>query len=200
MVKTFLPDNPSIIEAGSHYGEDTEKMASLWPNRTIYAFVPFPHSFNLTQEKAKKFSNVLCYQYALGNKNEIVVATSGDGASSLLNPNSILDPYIAFDQKPIKVESIILDTWAKNNNVTKIDFMWLDMEGYELAALKASPEIGSTVKAIYTEVNFQEFREGNCFYDEIKQWLGQQGFKEEWTRFWSVDSMSWQGNVLFVCQ
>lgn len=48
------------------------------------------------------------------------------------------------------------------------------------------------------EVNLQEFREGSCFYSEVKSWLEPQGFQIVWHHIWDTMNMSWQGNVLFV--
>lgn len=197
LVKKYIPDNPVIVEAGAHHGEDTLIMSKKWPHSRIYAFEPLQNSFEITRNKVSGLTNVTCYNLALSNKAgkaEFYICQSGEGASSLLKPQPILDNFLIFAKTPVTVECVVLDEWAKANNVKSVDFMWLDMEGAELMALKASPKILKTVKAIYTEVNFQEFREGNCFYDEIKGWLEEQGFKEIWSQL----NTSWQGNVLFV--
>jgi len=72
--------------------------------------------------------------------------------------------------------------------------MWLDMEGNELNALKAALSILPTVKAIFTEVNFQEFWHGAVQYDTLKSWLAHYNFKEIWRDI----RPGWNGNVLFV--
>jgi FkbM family methyltransferase len=201
LVKTFLPDDPYILEAGAHHGEDTIKISATWPKAKIFAFEPLKTSFRKLHDATANLLNVQCYQYALSNINgkaDFHICITGDGASSLLKPNSILDKWMIFTKQVIKVDTIILDHWAEINNVNKIDFMWLDMEGAELMVLKASPEILSKVKVIYTEVNYQEFREGNCFYKDINDYLLSQGFKEIWNHSWNVDEQSWQGNVLYV--
>lgn len=201
LVKKYLPENPVILEAGAHYGEDTLKISAMWPLGTVHAFEPLPQSFEILKQKVSSSPNVKPYSYALNDyigKANFYICTNGDSASSLLPPQPILDPILFFDKKPIEVDCITLDYWASKNRVDHIDFMWLDMEGAELIVLKASPQILPTVKVIYTEVNFQEFRAGNCFYEEIKEWLEAQGFKIVWQHLWDTWNMSWQGNVLFV--
>ena len=68
----------------------------------------------------------------------------------------------------------------------------------ELKAIKASSKIMKTVKVIYTEVSYQEFREGNCFYNDVKDWLTKLGFEEVWNHSWQTDNIPWQGNIVFV--
>ena len=70
-----------------------------------------------------------------------------------------------------------IDSWAAENKVTRIDAMWLDMQGLECATLKASPVIMKTVQVLYTEVNFEETYEGCVLYDEYRDWLYSLGFK-----------------------
>lgn len=196
-IKEFLPESPNILEAGAHHGEDTDFISKKWPSGTIYAFEPLPFSYEKLVEKTKSATNVKAFQYALSDTIGNVpfyVCESGDSASSLLAPQAILNGILAFKPEPILVEATTIDKWAAENGITSIDFMWLDMEGNELRALKASPNILTTVKVIYTEVNFQEFREGNAFYDEIKEFLENLGFEEKWSHV----NTSWQGNVLFV--
>ena len=200
LVKKILPNNPNILEAGANCGEDTVNLCQVWPNANIFSFEPLLMSYDKLIKKVSNFSNVKCFPYALNNftgKTNFYLCFH-NAASSLLKPNSILDPHMSFQKETIEVDCIILDDWASSNNISKIDFMSLDMEGAELMVLKSSPKIMSTVKAIYTEVNYQEFRDGNCFYEEVKIFLEEQGFEEVWNHSWQLDGQEWQGNVLYI--
>jgi len=86
------------------------------------------------------------------------------------------------------------DAWAKDHAVDHIDFMWLDMQGYELHALKASPNILKTVKVILTEVEFVEAYEGQYLSYDIKDWLEKNGF----VMIAQNISAGWYGDMLFV--
>ena len=99
-----------------------------------------------------------------------------------------------FDQIPIQVSCITLNEWAAMNKISRIDFMWLDMEGYELYALQNALNILSSVSAIYTEISFELIRENSCLYDDLKAFIEKQGFVEVWKRSWS----SRQGDALFM--
>ena len=46
LVKKFLPNNPNILEAGAHCGEDTVVMCEVWPNANIFSFEPLLISYD----------------------------------------------------------------------------------------------------------------------------------------------------------
>jgi hypothetical protein len=72
--------------------------------------------------------------------------------------------------------------------------MWLDIEGIEQQVLECSPEILSTVKVIYTETNFFEFRKGTTQYDSLSEFLESAGFVL--AAHWYNEGL--QGNAIFV--
>ena len=45
---------------------------------------------------------------------------------------------------------------TKKNKVKNVDFLWLDMQGYELPALKSASKLLKNVKVIYAEACFVE--------------------------------------------
>ena len=159
LLKKILPENPIILEAGAQFGEDTQWMSQLWPAGTIYAFEPSPASFAELHKVAMQRENVFAIPLALSNQKGQFFFYLAGGASSLLKPqDSFNNDYFHSDlDNPITVNSVILDEWAQENKVDKIDFMWLDMEGNELNALEGSLSMLKHVKLIYTEVNLQRF-------------------------------------------
>ncbi|HJZ24264.1 MAG TPA: FkbM family methyltransferase [Candidatus Babeliales bacterium] len=196
LLKKILPANPIIIEAGAQFGEDTQWMSQLWPQGKIYAFEPSPESFAELQKIAAKYHNITATQIALSNTKEELPFYLAGGASSLLKPqDSFNNDYFHSDlNHPIIVPVVTLDEWAANNNVTTIDFMWLDMEGNELNALEGALNSLQNVKLIYTEVNLQKFWHGCAMYDDVKAWMEKHGF----TEIWSDIVPHWHGNVLFI--
>jgi 2-O-methyltransferase len=194
----FLPENPVILEAGAHKGKDTVEMARLWRGGTIYAFETVPVLYKKLENNTRNFKNVHCYQFALGQKDgtEIMYLSSGasDGSSSLLPPKELLKifPTVYFDEE-LPVTTITLDGWAESNNIQKIDFMWLDLQGMELNVLKSGKNILQTVTAIYTEVSTIEVYKDQTLYANLKEWLATNGFSIERE---AVETSG--GNVLFI--
>ena len=180
----FLPDNPVILEAGAHKGKDTVEMARLWPGGIIHAFEPVPHIFRLLENNTRNLKNVHCYQLALGDARGIeslfVSSGASDGSSSLLPPKELLNdfPTVYFDEE-LPVNTTTLDEWAMENDVSEIDFMWLDLQGMELQVLQSGKTILKTVKGIYSEVSSVEGYSGQTLYHELRAWLEKEGFHVE---------------------
>ena len=194
-VRSFLPENPVILEAGGHFGEDTIRMKSVWQNATMHAFEPLPSSFEKMLKNTRDLSQVYCYPYALtsySGETNFYIDIPNNAASSIGYPVEWNETE--FEKEPIQVSCITINEWAKLNSVSRIDFMWLDMEGHELFALQHATDILHAVQAIYTEISFVPIREGSCSYTDLRAFLESQGFYEVWK---SCDSGRF-GDALFI--
>jgi len=197
LVASYLPLNPVVLEAGSRDGNDAEVMCNRWADGHIHVFEPMPNLFANTLKKLEKYPNASCYELALNSESgfaSMYICNNNDGASSLLHPSNMLSQILEFDRQLLVVPCLTVDDWAEKYGVDHIDFMWLDMEGNELHVLKASRQILKLASAVYTEINFLEFRESTPVYREFKEWLEGQGFEE----VWKEGDGTWQGNALFV--
>ena len=118
-----------------------------------------------------------------------------DYSSSLLEPKEHLDefPQIRFEEE-IRVPVTTLASWATREGIDRIDAMWLDMQGYELAALKAAGPILETTRAIIMEVSLTELYAGIPLWRDVRAWLEGQGFRIE-GEHWYPESF---GDVLAV--
>jgi 2-O-methyltransferase len=179
-IKQYLPHNPIIVEAGAYDGADTEIMAKMWPAGKVYAFEPVPRLFERIVQKTKLLKNVQCFQLALGDKSgslPFYVSEPWDASSSLAAPKEHIQIYPGVQfPRVINVDVKTLDQWAAENNVTRVDFLYLDMQGYEPAMLMASKKVLKTVRVIYTEVNTKELYANIILYPQLTQWLASQGF------------------------
>lgn len=195
LIARFLPEDPKIIEAGGHHGTETVKFVQKWPKATIYSFEPHPDSFQRLCAATRHFSNVRTIPYALADKEgkaTLHTCLVNDGASSLLPSSNWMADY--YQGPKVEVRCEVLDKWCERNQVHKVDFLWLDMEGMELPVLQSSPQILETVCAIYTETNFQEYRKGMTQYNALKSFLEKKGFAL--VAHWYMENF--QGDALFV--
>ena len=185
LVKPYLPENPIIIEAGSFNGSDTKKLATFWPQGTVYAFEPVPEIYALLLENVKDIQTIHPQNIALfestGNATFHVSMHPKKPerpfqAGSLLQPTKRLELSPVLYPSTIIVPTITLDEWATQNNITHIDFAWLDMQGTELNVLKASPNMLATLKVIHMEVEFIQAYANQYVKEDVEQYLGNHGF------------------------
>ncbi|MFA6066322.1 MAG: FkbM family methyltransferase [Candidatus Babeliaceae bacterium] len=208
VLKKYLPQDLVIVEAGACDGGDTMRMAHVFKNGFIHSFEPVPQLFQCVLKNTQNLYNVKAYPYALSDKNgnvDMYISTldrdphSPSASSSLLPPKEHLRYSDVRFNSIITVPGITLDSWAQYYNVDHIDFMWLDMQGFELNVLKASPRIFKTVKAIFTEVSFVEAYAGQYLFEDVKAWLENEGFVMIGANFTNPrDPAQWYGDAFFI--
>lgn len=195
----YLPKNPIILEAGAYNGADTLDFCRVWPEATVYAFEPVPTVFQRLKENTAQHQQVKLFQEALGPRTGTIQMHISSGASA--GSSSILTPKLHLKYHPdvefkedILVNVITLQDWGEREQVKKIDFLWLDLQGAELQVLQAAGELLNTVSVIHTEVSFGEIYENGADYSELKTWLEQAGFEL------IIESFPWpdMGNTVFV--
>ncbi|MCL5875923.1 MAG: FkbM family methyltransferase [Candidatus Dependentiae bacterium] len=206
LIKHYLSDKPTIVEAGAFNGSDTKKLAAFWPEATIHTFEPVPEIFTLLEENTRQIPTIHRYPVALSNtieKQRFYVSQKPSRperpfqAGSLHEPHERLQHSDAIYPTTITVQTTTLDAWSHENNVQQVDFLWLDAQGHELAIAQGAPQILKTVQVIYTEVHFIHAYKEQPLYEELKSWIESQGFTMIAKDF--TDQQTWFfGNALFV--
>jgi FkbM family methyltransferase len=122
-------------------------------------------------------------------------AEGGEQSSSLLPPSATRKefPFVGFREETIPVRVTRLEEWAAVNNVRPIDFLWLDLQGMELAALEGCGDLLSAVAAIHCEVQNVALYDQAPMYPEVSAWLQRRGFRVAHEALFRRG-----GNVLFV--
>ena len=201
-IASHLPTAPVIIEAGVANGVNTEEMAHFWSGAVIHGFEPIPKAREMALSRTRNFADrVFIHPYALGDSSsKLSMHVSGTGeaadtqSSSLLKPTGHLEEYNFVEFKDmLEVDVVTLDDWALQAGVSQVDFMWLDLQGYELKALQGATNLLKSVKVMHIEVSHRPLFENGVLFPELSQWLRSQGFKP------CVDAtFRLGGNVLFA--
>jgi len=126
--------NPVIIDCGANIGMSVLFFKWLYPNSIIYAFEPSPSIFEMLQKNisANKLENVFCYNVALADKTATVQFFEPDGiAGSLTGSLS----HERNDGTPVEVQAMPLSAFIRENNITSIDYLKMDIEGAETAVI-----------------------------------------------------------------
>ena len=198
-LRSWLREDPVIVIAGAHAGQDCLELSRTWPAGHVHAFEPVPSLFRRLIHNARRCENVTAYMLALadrcGKGRMHVSSGASDASSSLMMPKEHLrtNPDVLFEEVE-EVEVTTLEAWCEAQRVPQVDMLWLDMQGCELAMLQASKRALDTVRAVYTEVFTVELYDGAPLYPEVRTWLENRGFKVE------REDLHWEegGAVLFV--
>ena len=166
----------TFVEIGMHFGTDTVEFRKMHPNARIVSFEPDPRNIAMI----KKLGNdKLCelYEFAISDTNEpmdfylssgnatgllddsILTENDWSCSSSLKRPTGhlIQHKWVTFPNK-VKVNCTKLDDFTPLKN-TKIDFMWVDVQGAEDLVFSCAQETLKNTHYVYTEYSNQELYE-----------------------------------------
>ncbi len=171
-IKKSLIDKNNIIlfDVGANLGQSIKKMKMEFPTSIIYAFEP---SLNCYEVLKKNYTdkNILINNKAVGAGNGKIKFNEYSWSAS----NSILKR--AFGTTKIinsnEVDLISIDSFCKENNILKIDFLKTDTEGYELEVLKGASNMmdNNKIQFVHVEVFFKENYIGQSSFGDIYNFL-----------------------------
>lgn len=192
----YMPEDAVIVEAGAFKGQETLALARRWPRGRIHAFEPVPDNYAEAQRNTASAENVSLYNEALGDREGEVSMWVGSQSSSVLEPKEHLElfPQVEFEGR-VTVPATTLAAWAERHGIDRVDGIWLDMQGYELAALQAAGPLLDRVKAIVLEASKVELYAGAPRWRDVRAWLRRQGF---WVRGVRWDQTGEHGDALVV--
>jgi hypothetical protein len=95
-------------------------------------------------------------------------------------------------REKINVPVVTLGDWAYSQGTVRVDFLWLDLQGGELAALQGASRILPTCHFMLRSV--AQTYEGASLYPEFRAWMEAWGFRVAREELPSSD----MGNVVFV--
>jgi FkbM family methyltransferase len=132
-----------VFDVGAHFGFFSYYAVQKGA-KEVYAFEPNPYVFEILKKHAEMWSDkIKPYQLALSEKNgEADLFISGElGTISTMLENrekSILKFYKY--NKKVKVKTMTLDSFCKEYNVERVDFIKIDTEGSEREIIKGAKE------------------------------------------------------------
>jgi FkbM family methyltransferase len=192
----YVPEAPVIVEAGAHRGSETVRLAERWPGGQIHAFEPAPDAYDELVQNTDGHGNVKTYRLALSGEESTTTLWLGGASSSLRAPKEHLTVYpeVSFTGQA-SVEATTLEAWAAREGIDRVDGLWLDAQGNELAILQAAGPLLDTARAIVLEASKAELYEGAPIWPDVRRWLRQRGFRMRASRW---DSTGIHGDVLVV--
>lgn len=147
-----------IFDVGANEGEYTQYLLDFFPKAAIYSFEPNPNTFNKLS-KFKNESRVKLFNIGFNDKKCKAEIFTYDSDHSSCHASVYQDVLSTIHKSenithiPIRLED--LDSFCKENNVKKIDFLKIDTEGNEYRVLEGAKKLikNDNIKAIQFEFN-----------------------------------------------
>lgn len=185
-----------IFDCGANRGRVAKEYAALFPKAKIYSFEPTPATFEGLKKEIAGLPNVEPVNAAVGETAGQLDFYLGDIEQS----NTLVKP--SPDAKPaFRVPVVNLAEFCRERKIDHIDILKLDVEGFELPALRGIDSMfqAKKIDVVFTEVLFDPEPGATTFLQQL-EFLTARGFKYfgmyDLQYFDSLRAML--GDVLFV--
>lgn len=189
-------DKLTIFDIGACEAEDSVRYKRLFTNALVYAFEPLVTNFEKCKQTVNEHAvkDISLFNIALGDHSgtaEFYVSSGnppteknseewdyGNKSSSLLQPDKVKEvfPWINFDEK-IKVEVRTMLEFCKEQKISDIDIIHMDVQGAELKVLKGAGKLVSNVKVIWLEVENLTLYKNQPLKKDIIDFFSTNGFR-----------------------
>lgn len=152
-----------VIDAGAFIGDHTIAYAKkVGPTGQVFAYEPNKDSFECLVHNMKNKNNVTCIPFGLGSVQKTAGVVNVDGNIGM---NHLIDG---------------MDVWIGTIDLTelkKLNFIKIDVEGYELEILKGATETIKKFKPkTLIEINQMALERMNLKREDIFQFLDEHGY------------------------
>jgi FkbM family methyltransferase len=148
-----------FIDVGANRGDYSLEFSKKFSNVPIYAFEPALETFKILQSKTQKTS-ISCINLGIGEKSksaELYYDFFGSGLASL-SQRDLSHIKVNFDLHEI-ISIVTLDEWLINQKIRDDLVVKMDIEGFELFALKGAQE------ALKAQIQLIQFEFGGANID-----------------------------------
>jgi FkbM family methyltransferase len=178
---------PMIFDIGACEGEDSIRLSRAFPRATIHAFEPVPRNVEKIRANFARYASHLNDPHAValgdfdgvaplhlssGHPEGIPQEPSwdfGNKSSSLLPPSPLMGihhPWLRFESRlTVRVER--METFCRREQISGVDFLYLDVQGAELQVLKGAGTVLQSVRAVWLEVEAVELYAGQPLAPDV---------------------------------
>jgi FkbM family methyltransferase len=179
-----------VVDAGANNGY----IALLFSKQTgnngkVYAFEPDSINIghikeNLSLDKSLA-DNVIIQDLLLWNENTMVdfYEAGTVGSSAIWKPDG---------EKLVKKEAVTIDQWVMRNNITRLDFIKMDIEGAEIEAMDGCVETLKTLKPDFAIASYHIVN-GQPTYIKMEEFFKKHNYPFKTVRFKKNEIITFAG-------
>lgn len=171
----------SVIDVGANRGQFALVVRRFVPCARVVCFEPVSSTRKILENLFNGDSKVIFKGAAIGTKSggAIIHVSASDDSSSLL-PISLIQERLYPGTSEIRTEFVKigpLSDFINSDQIVAPAMLKLDVQGYELEALKGCESLLRFFNYVYVECSFVELYVGQALADEVVAWLQQRGFR-----------------------
>ena len=178
----YINKDDTVIDCGANIGYYTNFFRAIVGKKgCVHAFEPVPSTFEYLTKNAFEYSNSNNYflnmvgLYKEESTKNIYIPDSISGHASL---NKHKEAWQADKIDKTEIKLIRLDTYIKNNDIKKVDFIKIDVEGSEIDVLQGSKlTIKKNKPKLHLEVNGELLHTSRHSVQELWELLKELDYK-----------------------
>lgn len=185
-------DCRTVVDIGANRGQFALAARRSFPKARLISFEPLAAPAARFREVFATDPLVSLHRVAIGPEHgqATIHVSSRDDSSSLL-PIGGLQAAIFNGTEELRTELIDiapLDSFVSAGEIHSPALLKLDVQGYELQALKGSESLLDRFAHVYAECSFLELYDGQALAHEVVAWLKVRGFRLSSTHNMSYDA------------
>jgi len=170
----------TIVDIGANRGQFALAARKWAPKARIVSFEPLNAAAAAFQDVFKRDAVITFHQAAIGPQTgETTIHVSAADDSSSLLPISPLQERLFPGTGEIRTEMVKvgpLSDFVMPEQIVPPAMLKLDVQGYELEALRGCEELLDQFSYVYVECSFVELYVGQPLVDDIIDWLRERGW------------------------
>lgn len=170
----------TIIDGGGHHGVVARQYVGLFPGAKVYSFEPTPATFQVLGRNVAGIGAIEAVNAAVGDRDGEVefYIDEVEQANSLL-PRSPGEGNSGRAQRSVRAEMVRLETFLARKGIDHVDILKLDLEGYELPALRGCGRLVDDGRAdlLYIETRFDDEDRGATTFPQLCEYLLPRGYE-----------------------
>ena len=151
-------DFKTVLDIGAHVGQSALRYHSWFPQAKIYSFEPVSATYSTLEENLAGLDRIETRKIAFGSDNYETDMILKDNPLSMTNSlkTTNVEPISQSTSERVAVRTI--DSFLDEHDISVVDFLKIDTEGYELEVLEgARNALGDgRIRVIFCEVGFHD--------------------------------------------
>jgi len=174
-------DCKTIVDIGANRGQFALVVRHNFPDANIISFEPLSKPASVFRRVFSSDNAVVLHTAAVGPKSEqcAMHVSARDDSSSLLPISSLQEEIFpgTGEIETLDVRVAPLDAFVDKNDILAPAMLKLDVQGFELDALRGCESLLSRFEWVYCECSFVELYSGQKLAADVIDWLSSKGFR-----------------------
>ena len=167
-----------IVDAGANIGQTAKIICQYFPKASVFCFEPVSSTFKQLVGNLSNFPNIEFISKALGERaaKQTIQLHQYSEINTLAGNDLRTDDLTGETEE---VEILTLDAFCSARDISHLDILKMDVQGWELNVLRGSSDLikNGRIHFVYSEVGFNPAEADMQHFSELNDFLEKNGFR-----------------------